>query len=363
MLSRMSKQALFALFVLACVGLFDSHAAGQSPDPNDPCTGYLNTPLPPEALTMPAPKAWPDCASIRSYSGIGRKVDYVAARQCAWRERLAQQAGLEPRYTAESVFGGSAMLTVLYANGDGVDQNKPIAMRFACESELEDRGRDAIDSLPDLAHVTGKKFVYCDEVSNTFEINFCAAYQDEITAQKRRDQLDALSNRWPQADKDAFAVLEKASEDYVDAHGRGETYMGGTIRDIRMDGVEEHQRDEFLAAIQKFEVGKFPAGAETDAQKTDADLNATYKQALALAAKQNFADDDGDIRPEGIQKAERAWLRYRDVWVAFAKVHYPKTNSSAWRTLLTRNRYWSLRATMCEVGWSDRACLAMPSED
>lgn len=329
----------------------------------DSCEVYLKTPLPAEAPNIPAPKTWPGCDSIRSYSGIGRKVDFQAARQCAWRERLAQQAQIEPRFTPESLYGGSAILTVLYANGDGVEQNKPLALRFACESELSDEGRDAILALPDAPHVTEKKFVYCDHAMTTFEMNFCATYQDEITAQKRQDELDALSSRWPQADKNAFAALKKASEDYVRAHGSGEVYMGGTIRGIRANGVEEHQRDEFLAAVRKFEGNNLPTGSDADFKKADADLNATYKQALALAGKQNFDEDDGDIRPEGIQKAERAWIAYRDAWVAFARRHYPKTSSSSWRNLLTRNRYWSLRATMCDVGWNDRACLGMPSQD
>ncbi len=363
MLSRMSKHALFALFVLACFGLFDSLATGQTTDTNDPCTGYLKTPLPSEALAVPAPKTWPDCASIHSYSGIGHKVDYAAARQCAWRERSAQLVDLEPRYTAESLFGGSAMLTVLFANGEGVDQSKPLALRFACEAGLSDDGMIDLLALPTEPHVTQKKFVYCDHAMNTFDMNFCAVYQDEIAAQQRQNELDALSKAWPQADQEAFVVLEKASDAYIEAHGAGEVYQGGTIRDLRTNGVEEHQRQEFLAAVKKFESGRLPEGTAPDAQKADADLNATYKSALNLAAKQNFAEDDGDIRPDGIQKAERAWLAYRDAWVAFAKVHYPRTSSSSWLTLLTRNRYWSLRATMCDVGWSDRACLAMPLED
>lgn len=363
MLSHMSKHALFTLFVLACFGLFDSLATGQSTDTNDPCTGYRKTPLPSEALAVPAPKAWPDCASIHSYSGIGRKVDYVAARQCAWRERSAQLVDLEPRYTAESLFGGSAMLTVLFANGEGVEQSKSLALRFACEAGLSDDGMSDLLALPAEPHVTQKKFIYCDHAMTTFDMNFCAQYQDEITAQKRQDALDAFSTHWPQAEKTAFAALANASEKYIEAHGEGEVYQGGTIRALRTDGVEEHQREEFLAAVRRFESGKLPEGSDTDAKNADADLNATYKSVLALAAKQNFADDDGDIRPGGIQKAERAWLKYRDAWVAFAKVRYPKTNSSAWRTLLARNRYWNLRATMCEVGWSDRACRAMPWED
>ncbi len=363
MLLLMKKKLIVTLLAVALAAPLTAQTGDAASHTNDDCNQYLATPLPAEALSNAAPKAWPDCDSYKSYNGLGRKVDYAAARQCAWSERLAQQANLKPRYTVASIFGGSEMLTVLYANGEGVEQNKPLALRFACESGLEDQGRDAILALPDQPHVTGKKFVYCDEAFTTFEMNFCAAYQDEITAQNRHNRLDALSSHWPQADKDAFAALEKASEGYVEAHGSGEVYMGGTIRNLRANGVEERQRDNFLAAIQKFESGHLPAGTEADYKKADADLNVTYKNVLDLAAKQNFAEDDGDIRPEGIQKAERAWLKYRDAWVTFAKLHYPQTSSSAWFNLLTRNRYWSLRMTMCDVGWNDAACKRVNTEN
>jgi len=91
------------------------------------CEEYIKTPLPAEALTVPAPKTWPDCDSIRSCSGIGRKVDFEAVRKCAWSERLERQADLEPRYTVASPFGGSALLAVLHANGEGVEQDKALA--------------------------------------------------------------------------------------------------------------------------------------------------------------------------------------------------------------------------------------------
>jgi uncharacterized protein YecT (DUF1311 family) len=359
----MKEQVVVMLLALAVTAPLTAQTGDAASETGSDCEKYLAAPLPAEALTIAASKSWPNCDSYKSYSGLGRKTDYTAARQCAWQERLAQQADLEPKYTVAGLFGGSALLTVLYANGEGVEQNKPLALRFACESQLSDGGISVILSLPDQPHVTGKKFVYCDEAFTTFEMNFCAAYQDEIAAQKRQDQLDALSSHWPQADKDAFAALEKASEEYVKAHGSGEVYMGGTIRGIRANGIEERQRSNFLAAVQKFESGHLPAGTEADYKKADSDLNATYKSVLNLAAKQNFAEDDGDIRPEGIQKAERAWLKYRDAWVAFAKLHYPQTSSSAWRTLLTRNRYWSLRMTLCGVGWNDPGCMRVNTED
>lgn len=350
------KKLLHLSFLLALGAVAAPAQSAPIAPAENGCDAYLKTPLPAEALSVPVQNAWPACDSIHAYSGIGRTVDYTAARQCAWRERKAQEKNLEPRFTPESLFGGAAMLAVLYANGDGVEQNKPLALRFACEASLNDDGLAAINALPAVPHVTEKRFQYCDYGYTTFEMNFCAAYQDEIAAQKRQDALDSLSSPWPQADKAAFAALEKQAESFTNAHGDYEIYRGGTIRTIRINSVEERQRDNFLAALRGFEAGKLPSGTATDYRQADSDLNETYRKALALAAQQNFAEDDGDIHPEDIQKAERAWIQYRDAWVAFARVHYPRTSQYAWLTLLTRNRYWSLRQTMCDVGWNDPAC-------
>jgi hypothetical protein len=322
----------------------------------DECKQYLQSRLPGEASQAPAPKKWPECNSYKLYSGIGTRVDYAAARQCAWSERLAQLADLQPRYTTASLFGGSAMLTVLYANGEGVDQNKNLALRFACESELSDSGIQDIERLPAQPHIIQKKFRFCDEAMTTFEMNFCASYDSEIAAQVRKDSLEILEQKWPQKDRDAFNFLQKASEEYIEAHGRGEVYQGGTIRSIRTNGVEEHQRDKFLEAIRSFERGRLPKATQPEFERADADLNATYKKTLTLAAAQDFKNDDGLIKTNGIRDAERAWLKYRDAWIDFAHIHYPNTDRNAWLTLINANRVWSLRWTMCEVGWNDPSC-------
>jgi len=347
---------LLILLALSCSPSLSAQIDDADTATRAKCGIYLNAALPTEALAIAIPKSWPGCDSIHSYSGIGQKVNFAAARQCAWRERLAQQANLEPRYSPESLFGGSAMLAVLYANGEGVEQNKQLAMRFACESALNDQGLAAVAALPDMPHISENKFRYCDYGFTTFEMNFCAQYQNEITERGRQDALDALSKPWPQAEKEAFATLRKAAENYAKSHGENEAYRGGTIRYLRENGVEERQRDKFVAAVRKFEAGQLPTGTEGDFRSADLDLNMTYKKLLELAAAQNFAEDDGDIHPEDIRKAEGAWLQYRDAWVAFARIHYRQTNPYSWLTLLTRNRCWSLRQTMCTVGWSDPAC-------
>jgi hypothetical protein len=119
---------------------------GDDPEMKSACAKYEETPLPAEALAVAAPKRWPFCNSYKFYAGTHTKADYEAARKCAWSERLASQAGLEPLYLFGRAFGGSAMLTMLYSNGEGVEKNIPLAIRFACESGWALRARSTATS-------------------------------------------------------------------------------------------------------------------------------------------------------------------------------------------------------------------------
>ena len=347
-------------FIASVLGLASlctcpSYGQSNSSAEDEMCSRYADVPLPAEAVVSSTPNKWPACESYKIYSGIGTAVDYAAARKCAWVERATTEAKLEPEDMINEVLGGSAMLAVLYANGEGVEQNKLLALRLACEVGMPLDGLKKIQESREEAHLSIGKFERCDFAYTTIEMNFCAKRDSEIAAQNRKHTLDGISASWPRADQDAFAALQNSAEDYVIAHGRGEVDQGGTIRGLRTNGVEERQRAKFLEAVQAFESGHLPKAAKREFEKSDADLNETYKAALALAAAHKN-DYEGQIQPEGIQDAERAWLKYRDAWIVFAEIHYPNTDPDAWRNLLTRNRVWSLRATMCEVGWGDPGC-------
>jgi hypothetical protein len=177
----MILQTLLAAFVLAgslpaIAQLEDADSATQAK-----CKQYLQTPLPPEAAQVATPKQWPDCNSYKLYSGIGTKVDYPAARKCAWSERPAQQAGLEPQYSIASVFGGSAMLTVLYANGERVPRDLRLAARFACEAggaPAEIRFRlEHLKKLGNGASSHSANFDFCDDITSDFMEGFCGLFQ------------------------------------------------------------------------------------------------------------------------------------------------------------------------------------------
>ena len=321
----MNARVFAALFLLALsISLYS-----QSDEPSPECKKYLATPLPAEATQIPAPKTWPNCNSYKLYSGIGTKVDYAAARKCAWAERLSRSSELETDNYLAGQVGGTSMLVTLYANGEGVAQNKPLALRLACEDDLDKDGLKKIESLPASPLSEKEKYDRCEFAYTTIEMNFCVVWDSEISQQRRNDALDAISSHWPADQKAAFTQLLTAKETYVEAHGDGETYLGGTIHTLRVFGVEADLRNKFLDAVKEFESGRLPKGTQSDFKRADTELNSTYRKALELAAAQDDGDD-GNIQPKGIRQAERAWLHYRDAWVAFAKLRYPGTDSSAW---------------------------------
>lgn len=334
--------------LLGCVPAF-AQLADAGPETQAKCAKYLQIPLPAEAQSVPAPKAWPECASYKSYAGIGTPVNFEAARKCAWSERLAIHAELEPRYSTASVFGGSAMLTQLYANGEGVPQNLPLAIRFACEAEGapgEIGGR--LEGLEKRLHHENKedsRFQFCDDITSGFMMGFCTAYTSEIEDQNRATATTAISRDWTAAQKSAFQLLLSAKEKYAEQHAKGEVDLSGTARAMFEIEEENGIRDNFLAAVKSFEKGALPKASLTEATEADAQLNRAYRKMMADA--EAHKSDYGAIQPEGIRNAERAWLKYRDAWLTFAKARYPGVSDSAWLKLLSDDRVLVLQGKCC----------------
>jgi uncharacterized protein YecT (DUF1311 family) len=349
-------------FVAILLAVLTAHLWGQLED-TDPqtkvkCEKYLQTSLPAEASLIAAPKAWPDCNSYKLYSGIGIKVDYAAARKCAWAERLAIQANLQPKYTVASIFGGSAMLSVLYANGEGVERNIPLAIRFSCEqgwAPAEFGGRVVhLESLRGKPAVSGSKFQFCDDITSGFMQGYCTAFDTEIQDQTRTRDIHLLSLSWPPQQQSLLNALAQAEQAYAHAHGSGEINISGTARAAEQIEEENKLRDEFQAALIFFEKGNLPKAFSDDLVKSDNELNLLYRKAVADAETRKSGY--GAVQPEGIRATERAWLKYRDAWIAFTKMRYPSVSTEAWLTLLTNDRIAVLQDTLCEIGTRDEPC-------
>lgn len=315
------------------------------------CTPWVNVPIP-QADVGNAPK---DCTSFDGYygsDGKGAVTNYVAARQCAYRERT----GGDPNEAL--AFGGSGMLMMLYANGQGVKRNIPLAKRFSCEAggwpfdagwaapaEIEGR-------LQHLDAIAGgkktKPMDICDDVTSGAMEGLCSDRDAGFARTKREVRWSALQANWTPIQRAALANLRKAAETYFDNAARYENDMSGTAHEMIYTDTHEALDATFFAAVTRLEHGEQPPAKADDFMRADKALNAKYRATLASlageekTAKAEHAWTDDEPTAEGEVITQRSWLPYREAWVAFGAARHPQVPADAWRAWLTRVRITQL---------------------
>jgi uncharacterized protein YecT (DUF1311 family) len=320
--------AQFIAFALAVVVGLAAAAPGQSTPAELPadCSAYTSVPLPAEAAGVAEPKSPPDCASYRSYRGIGRPVNYSDSRACAWRERLAQQAdlGQNPNEPTAWVVGGPLILADIYFNGAGVKRNVPLALRFACEAE-EAMARLAfpeIAKLSDSDRALGQ-FEFCDYAATTVTMTFCSGYEMQVEEDRRSRYFSKIRSSMPSEQQSAFDKLLAAQNAYIKAH-RSEVDQGGTIRGIRTIGSIGILNDEFHTEIVHFERKKWPVLSGAQLKGADGMLRRQYEKTLQqLRDRPKDETWEGSVTASNLASVQGTWEAYRDAWEAFARLRYP----------------------------------------
>ena len=280
----------------------------------------------PDAATAAALKG---CDSEALYYGIGMAADPVRARQCAFLEAERGEGG---------VFSGRTMLMTIYANGRGAKRDLDVAAHLACGIEgapMESHGR--VSHLAELKakRWQGQDFHYCDDVTSGLAMGYCASHEAEMAGARRDSALAAMASGWSPAARQAFGRLRSAHEAYVEAHGSGEVDLSGTARAAMAINAEEALRDELNEVLERLRSGRALPTAASRLPAEDAALNAAYRKRLAQAGGETWP---GAVTPEGIRSAERAWLRYRDAFLAFAAAQFPRVPRDELAAWLTRQR-------------------------
>ncbi len=291
----------------------------------------------------PPASDWPDaatasalrgCDSDALYYGIGIPAAPARARQCALLQarRFDRNGG---------AFAGIGMLMTIYANGVGAERNLDLATSLACRIQGAPAENDArAEHLQSLkaAHWTGADFNYCDDITSGYSGGVCAAQQASIADVARSDRLDALTSGWSEPEQQAFASLRASAAAYAKASSEDEVDLTGTARAAFMIEREQEVMQGFADSLGKLEHGGLPAGSASGLQAADASLNDVYRRLMAVGGKGGSTIDYGTVTKDGIRQAERAWLRYRRAWAAFARVKFPKIAAGAVQVALTQQR-------------------------
>lgn len=317
-------------------------ASAADPEIHPICRDKLSIPIPvseqPEESQIPKLKG---CDSEAEYFGIDRPVNDVKARHCAYAE-IKNAEG--------NVFGGESILMMIYANGRGTKRNIPLAMKFACQMESADAELEGrIAHLEDLAKGRAKSkgnLHVCDDVTSGFMGGHCAGHFDRIESVKRKSRLSAILARWSPAENKAFEKLKKAAEDFAEKRSDLEVDKSGSNRGEVSIAEDRLQQVDFIESLEKLEKNQAPRYTEQQLQTEDAQLNRLYRK---LRSEKPEESSGGYISFRGIQTTQKAWLRYRDAWVEFAKLKYPSYPAGSIGAWFTKKRNHMLRSLLDEV--------------
>lgn len=272
-----------------------------------------------------------NCDASNLYRGIGQPKNVELARQCALL------AGDE-----DAAYGAKpGVLMMVYANGDGVARNLPLARKAACAADgapAELAGR-----LEHLAALRpGQRIDVCDDITSGMMMGYCSAIEAAQHGAARESTLSRIVASFSTTERAAFARLRQRADAYIAARGEYELDLSGSARGAIMQGEIDEQHAGFLRALQQFERGALPRANAAAYQKLDRQLNAVYARVRAQPAP----GYQGAPTAAGVLQVQRRWLAYRDAWVEFGKLRYPAAAPDAWRAHFTEERIKLLEQLM-----------------
>jgi uncharacterized protein YecT (DUF1311 family) len=278
-----------------------------------------------------------NCDPQDLYERAGTPAEFDAARRCALYEWNGNK---HPGFNPDS---SMSTLVILFANGDGVTRNVDLAIHIVC---ADDPPSDRVDSFDHLIVQLAKsrlapspaRLDFCspgipiDDASAAFG---CEAELDEDLENKRIHRLAQLSAAWTEPQKDAFEKVLSALASYADADSSAEA-VTGTGYGMDMLRVKDEVNRQFAGDINRFDKGRLPAFTHRDYLLADQVLNAEYGKVMSGLSRKN--GNGGFVPPQRVRETERAWLKFRDTFVEFAKLRWPQASADRWLTFLTRER-------------------------
>jgi hypothetical protein len=277
------------------------------------------------------------CDAEALYYGIGVPKDAVKARKCAFAQIVARE---------EPVFGGAAILMMVYANGASVPRNFDLGVAFACRvggAPAELTGRlDHIERLRDDPRGR-EELDLCDDVTSGYMSGHCAAHRERFREVRRSERKRKAAVALPAPE---LATLERAAHDFFGAREGNEVDLSGTLRAAQQIDERAKLEESYVRDLERVPVFGFPPPA--DAAGTEAELNAVYLKLMSCPRYSAKEPAPGAISSSGIRQTERLWLQYRDAWIALGTKARPGSPGDSWKAYVTRERVGQLKRLASE---------------
>ncbi len=243
----------------------------------------------------------------------------------------------------EYFFTPSAILMMIYANGFGVHKDIELSVRLAqfnvpgTPTEIDER----IKHLKRMNSFFHGVFDVCDDVlSDSGNRTICEKDHGIDNGIREMLPYDIQSKlpdekKWTPDQIKAFNELEKAGNNYFSRRIYLELFLNGigsgTARTEYSKDETNQLENHFLEILRLLENGKFPSYSQSTYSKADSALKHDYSQILKL---KDFDSYDKST-PVVVRVVQRRWIAYREAWVQFAALRYPKVSSDSLRKVLT----------------------------
>lgn len=229
------------------------------------------------------------------------------------------------------------VLMMLYANGAGMTPQFDLAMKHACSIQSPvDEMKSRVQHLRRRASGDDRMPIdVCDDAAADMR-GQCAAMRERQRDKSRSSQLANLARGWNAKEQLGLDMASKAAHYFAQHRVDYETDASSSAtRSLRLE-VQALELDQFADDILDAEAGKAPRYSEAEFDSLEQKMNATYRQfMLNRPASNSYL---GTIRKAGVEKAQRAWLAYRDAMELYGSIRHPQVPGSGWRAQLTARR-------------------------
>ncbi|MDD2750548.1 lysozyme inhibitor LprI family protein [Acidithiobacillus sp.] len=308
------------------------------------CQKNAKVPIPPaDRLGMNHVSGGNSCDSGAYYYGYGGSRDFVTSRLCAYRE-------YQDIKSSWGEIMGSAVLSMIYANGLGVPRNMPLAIRFACEAggaPAETVGRvlhlEAMRQQT-AARKTLKPFDFCNDITSGVMGGACEMIASDLAAEKRDKALVKITANFNAQQSNAYKILRSKSKRFYESSAENEQDMSGTAHASFYLSTLESLDEEFLVNMRWLVSQKLPLTTVNSALQTDKKLNKVWRKLLKEGTDpKNSPGLAGEVTIDNVRASQRLWVTYRDAWIRFATLLRPDLPREAVFARITQQRIESLQ--------------------